>query len=141
MIYDIQINIKIAESLGFKVFKAGDVWFTTDAPIPDDSDSGSLKVNILPDYCSNLEAIRDVVKTLKEAEKLLYVISLLDLEGGGNNSCELFSQELLLVSEATAKNRAIAYLVVKGIIFYCKEAADRNSILIQFNEQATTHPC
>ena len=107
-----QINERIAESLGWKNLN----WniYVGQSCLCGINPNGLSE--IIPDYKNDLNSIHDVIKNLSDEEKLKYISSLFDLAVGGKiNACEFFLQEMLIASEATALQRAIAYLKVKGL--------------------------
>ena len=101
---DQQINIAIAESLGWTNINHGTVQYTARMP--------NGKWDIIPNYTSDLNACHELEKTLDDELDLDYSINLESVTGtrwGANNSYDMSKYR-----SATARQRCEAYLKTIG---------------------------
>jgi len=99
---DQQINIAIAESLGWTNINHGTVQYTARMP--------NGKWDIIPNYTSDLNACHECVKTLTDAQRTTYREHLSKIWTRDYNSrCGLFPRHDDSVN-ATARQRCEAYL-------------------------------
>lgn len=101
-----EINIAIAEACGWKVSSFG--WWIN----PDDTNGGDPGP---PDYCNDLNAMREAAIALRVTDRMQYALYHKQLErvvAIGNSTDEAHSW---MVADATAKQRAESFLRVKGL--------------------------
>jgi hypothetical protein len=126
-----QINVKIAELCGWKLRQEIDGEFSLIDPFGEKV-SADWEPNTtldsfyyaLPSYCTDLNAMHEAEGTLMEPQQIAYADCLsaevgaheIQVKAAGNQAvADYFGQVFFRLANATAKQRAIAFLKTKGI--------------------------